>query len=63
VPASGKARRSADPPGMAHRGILVSKERMEAIIETLEIMAIPKQWKATRDLRSREGADEGCFLP
>lgn len=44
-------------------GILVSKGRMEAIIETLEILGNPKAMKAVRDFESgrSKGKDISCL--
>jgi len=45
--------------GIARHGetvaYLISRERMEAILETLEIMANPKAMKAIRDARAGRG--------
>lgn len=44
-------------------GFLISKDRMEAIIETLEIMANPNAMKAIRDFESGKsaGKDVSCL--
>ena len=43
-------------------GFLISKERMEAIIETMEILANPKAMKAIRDFEAgrSQGKDVAC---
>jgi prevent-host-death family protein len=44
-------------------GFLVSKDRMEAIIETMEILANPKAMKVLRDFESgrSQGKDISCL--
>jgi prevent-host-death family protein len=44
-------------------GFLVSKERMEAIIETLELLANPKAMKTIRDYETgrSQGKDIACL--